>query len=126
MRRLRCARPTPSPRRLEDRRNRLYSLLEDGTYSRSVFSDRMKVLSNEEEQLNATITSLENEIRVAQSRNEERQLSQLKTVLERYQSAPVPGKKELLHSVISQITYTKEKKTKPADFQLDITLRDFF
>lgn len=112
--------------RLEDRRNRLYSLLEDGTYSRSVFSDRMKVLSNEEEQLNATITSLENEIRVAQSRNEERQLSQLKTVLERYQSAPVPGRKELLHSVISQITYTKEKKTKPADFQLDITLRDFF
>jgi Recombinase./Resolvase, N terminal domain. len=112
--------------RIDDRRNRLYSLLEDGTYSRAVFSDRMQVLTQEEENLNAAISSLESEIHVAQSRNEEKQLSQLETVLEHYQSAPIPGKKELLHSVISEILYTKEKKTKPADFQLDITLRDFF
>lgn len=31
--------------KLEDRRNRLYTLLEDGTYSREVFSERMQVLS---------------------------------------------------------------------------------
>ncbi|WP_312943038.1 recombinase family protein [Oscillibacter sp.] len=112
--------------RIEDRRNRLYSLLEDGTYSRAVFSERMQVLAQEEDQLKASIASLEEEIHITQSRNEEKQLSQLKTVLERYQSASVSGKKELLHSVISQVIYTKKKKTKPADFHLDITLCDFF
>lgn len=111
--------------RLEERRSRLYTLLEDGTYSRAVFSERMQVLSQEEEALKRAIAALEGDIRLELSRNKEKQLSQLRTVLERYQASSIPTRKELLRSVISDILYTKEKKTKPADFVLSIKLKDF-
>lgn len=111
--------------RLEERRNRLYSLLEDGTYSRTVFSERMQVLSQEESALHETISSLDADIRLELSRNKEKQLSHLRTVLERYGSSSVSGRKELLQSIISDILYTKEKKSKPADFTLSIKLKDF-
>lgn len=111
--------------KLEERRNRLYGLLEDGTYTRAVFSERMQILVQEETSLHDTISALESEIRVALSRNQEKQLAQLNTVLEQYQDAPLPGKKALLQSIIADIQYTKEKKTKPADFALSIKLVDF-
>jgi len=111
--------------KLEERRNRLYGLLEDGTYTRAVFSERMQVLVQEETSLHNSIFALESEIRTALSRNQEKQLSQLNTVLEQYQSASLSGKKVLLQSIISDIQYTKEKKTEPADFSLSIQLIDF-
>lgn len=110
--------------KLEERRSRLYSLLEDGTYSRSVFSERMQVLAQEETSLQDAIASLEGDIRLALSRNKEKQLSQLRAVLDRYQASPVSTRKELLQSIIKDIQYTKEKKTKPSDFALSITLLD--
>lgn len=111
--------------KLEDRRNRLYSLLEDGTYSRSVFSERMQVLAQEETSLKDTLAALDDEIHLALSRNKEKQLSQVKAVLSQYQTSDLYGRKSLLQSIISDIQYTKEKKTKPADFALSITLKDF-
>lgn len=110
--------------RLEERRNRLYSLLEDGTYSRTVFSERMQILAQEEATLKEAIASLEGDIRLELSRNKEKQLAQLRTVLDRYQSSSLPGRKELLRSIVSDIVYAKEKKTKPADFALSIRLKD--
>lgn len=111
--------------RLEERRSRLYTLLEDGTYTRTLFSERMQVLASEEATLADSISAIENNIRMDLSRNKEHQLSQIRTVLERYQAAPLPGRKELLRSIIEDILYTKEKKTKPADFTLSIKLKDF-
>lgn len=111
--------------KLEDRRNRLYSLLEDGTYSRALFSERMQVLAQEEASLQDAISSLESDIRVELSRNKEKQLSQIKTVLAQYQSSDLPSRKALLQSIISDIRYTKEKKTKPGDFALSLKLKDF-
>lgn len=112
--------------KLEDRRNRLYGLLEDGTYSRALFSERMQVLAKEEAALQEAISAAENEIHVALSRNKESQLAQLQTVLEHYRESTVAARKELLQSIIRDIRYTKEKKTKPSDFVLDIELRDLF
>ena len=111
--------------RLEERRSRLYSLLEDGTYSRTVFSERMQVLAREEDSLKEHISTLEGDIRLELSRNKEKQLAQLRTVLERYHSSSLPARKELLQSIVKEIRYTKEKKTKPADFVLSIQLKDF-
>jgi site-specific DNA recombinase len=111
--------------RLEERRSRLYSLLEDGTYSRAVFSERMQVLAQEEATLKEAIAALEGDIRLELSRNKEKQLAQLRTVLEQYRSSTIPARKKLLHSIIRDITYTKEKKTKPADFTISIELKDF-
>lgn len=111
--------------KLETRRNKLYTLLEDGTYTRALFSQRMQVLATEESSLLAAISAVENDIRTELSKNKERQLSQLRTVLDRYQASSLSGRKELLHSIVEDIRYTKEKKTKPADFALSILLKDF-
>ena len=111
--------------KLETRRTRLYDLLEDGTYSRDIFAQRMQLLEDEEQHLQEAIASISEEIRVATSRSQERQLQQLRTVLRLYQDADVAARKELLRSVIKDIRYTKLKKSKPADFSLDITLLEF-
>ena len=110
--------------KLEDRRNRLYSLLEDGTYTRALFSERMQVLAQEEASLKNTLSALNDEIHLALSRNQEKQLARLHTVLGSYQSSSLAVRKDLLQSIISDIQYTKEKKTKPADFSLSIKLKD--
>lgn len=112
--------------KLEERRNRLYSLLEDGTYTRAVFSERMQKLCQDETSIQDTIAALEQDIRIELSRNKERQLQQIRLVLERYQSSSISARKELLQSIIHDVQYTKEKKTKPADFSIRITLNDLF
>lgn len=112
--------------KLEQRRSRLYSLLEDGTYSRPLFSERMQVLLRDEDAAREGLSVLEEEIARLSSRNQEKQARQLRTVLEAYESADVSGRKALLYSVVKEIRYTKEKKTKPADFALSIELLDFF
>ena len=113
-------------RKLDDRRNRLYSLLEDGTYSRSLFSERMQNLVQEEQQLKADLSNTKEDIRKELSRNKEKQLSKLKTVLSRYQRASLPAQKNMLHSVVDMIYYTKGKKTKPGDFSVSIMLHNFY
>lgn len=111
--------------KLESRRNRLYTLLEDGTYSRSLFAERMQVLTSEEERLKEAAAAVEEDIRAALSHNKEKQLEHIQTVLAHYQDSSLSGRKELLQSIIQDVRYTKEKKTKPADFALSIQLIDF-
>lgn len=120
------ARAEKKQQKLTARRERLYTLLEDGTYTRQVFADRMAVLEQEERELAGIISALRDDLHTALARNEEKQLAQIRTVLEQYGSASLPGRKDLLRSIITVITYTKEKKTKPADFHLDIMLQNFF
>ena len=111
--------------KLEERRNRLYSLLEDGTYTPAVFNQRMEVLTREETELQEIIEALEGDITLELARNKERQLEQLRTVLAQYEGSTLAGRKALLQSIIDKIFYTKEKKTKPADFAISIRLIDF-
>ncbi len=108
--------------RLSSRRDRLYSLLEDGVYTREVFAQRMEILNKDETSLQAHIAALQEEIRSALGRDKRAQLERLRTVLERYGTSSLAAKKELLYSVVSVIRYTKKKKTKPADFSLDVVL----
>lgn len=111
--------------KLEDRRNRLYGLLEDGTYTRALFSERMQLLTREEQTVQEALAAADAELTRLRSRNQEKQLEQLRTVLDHYQSSPLSGKKALLQSIVSDVLYTKEKKTKPADFALSVKLIDF-
>lgn len=111
--------------KLEDRRNRLYTLLEDGTYSKDLFTERMQILTAEERRLREALSDVNEDLRAAKSQNQKKQLEQLKTVLAHYQQSSIPARKALLQSIIADIQYTKEKKTKPADFALSITLVDF-
>ena len=111
--------------KLDARRNRLYVLLEDGTYTKDLFSERMKVLETEEATLQTALDDARSELQKLTSRNDELQLAQIRNVLEHYHDADLPARKSMLQSIISDIRYTKSKKTKPADFSLDISLIDF-
>ena len=47
----------------------------------------------------------------------------IRGVLDAYEAADAAGRNALLKSVISDVWYTKAKKTKPLDFLLDVHLR---
>ena len=47
----------------------------------------------------------------------------IRAVLDAYHASDAAHKNALLHTVIELITYRKEKKTKPADFDLDFVLK---
>ena len=110
--------------RLDSRRDRLYTFLEDGTYTREIFAQRMAVLSEDEERLRGRIEELEGKVRTELGRDKRKQLERLKEVLANYQEASLAGKKDLLQSIVAVIYYTKKKKTKPADFSIEVVLRE--
>lgn len=111
--------------KIDGRRSRLYTFLEDGTYTKDLFAERMRLLEEEEKHLKEAIASVSDEIRAAGAQNKAAQLARLKTVLSHYRESGLPGRKSLLQSIVEDIQYSKEKKTKPADFSLSISLRDF-
>lgn len=102
---------------------RLHELLELGEYDLPTYRERM-------EAVRAKISGLESHLEATQRRLEEAkaydpaaQAARVRSVLEAYESGDAAQRNALLHSVISVIYYHKEKKTKPADFDLDIVLR---
>lgn len=111
--------------KLDARRNRLYVLLEDGTYTKDLFTERREVLESEEATLQAALDDARSELQKLTSRNDELQLAKIRNVLEHYHGADLPARKSMLQSIVSDIRYTKLKKTKPADFTLDLSLIDF-
>ena len=102
----------------------LYTFLEDGTYTREVFAQRMAVLSGDGERLRGRIEELEGKIRAELGRDKRKQLERLKDVLANYQEASLAGKKDLLRSIVAVIYYPKRKKTKPGDFSVNVILRE--
>ena len=76
------------------------------------------------------ITALEGHQNVAQQRLREAkaydpslQAKRIEAVLDAYQAGDAAQRNALLHSVIEVIYYRKEKKTKPADFELDFVMK---
>lgn len=98
---------------------RLHELLELGEYDLSTYRERMAVVKEK-------ISTLErhqedNQLRLEQavSHDPAAQAASIQAVLGAYQTSDAAHRNALLHSVIEVITYHKEKKTKPADFDLD-------
>lgn len=102
---------------------RLHDLLELGEYDLPTYRERMKVVMEK-------ITALEGHQNVAQKRLREAkaydpslQAKRIEAVLDAYQAGDAAQRNALLHSVIEVIYYRKEKKTKPADFELDFVMK---
>ena len=102
---------------------RLHDLLELGEYDLPTYRERMKVVMEK-------ITALEGHQNVAQQRLREAkaydpslQAKRIEAVLDAYQAGDAAQRNALLHSVIEVIYYRKEKKTKPADFELDFVMK---
>ena len=103
---------------------RLHELLEMGEYDLPTYRERMAAVK---EKLADTERRLvEAQLRLEQARDYEPsvQADNIRAVLDAYSTSGAAHKNALLHSVIEVIIYHKEKKTKPADFQLDFVLKN--
>ena len=100
--------------RLAERRERLYRLVEEGVYSPALFSQRMQALERDAQ-------ALEQAAAEAPPPPPEPE----RTALDCWRAAGPAGKRALLRTLIREIVYEKEKKTKPAEFSLTVILRDF-
>ena len=107
----------------EGQKSRLYELLELGEYDLPTFRERMPVVKEKLARLEAK----EKEILSAMDRDRQidpqAQARKIAAVLDAYDSADIPQRNALLHSVIDHAEYTKAKKTKPTDFTLQTFLK---
>ena len=107
----------------QKQKTRLYELLEMGEYDLPTFRERMAAVRQKIEKLEkreADACRAANDARLA---DPAAMVQKLQAVLDTYWTSDAAGRNALLRSVIDQITYHKEKKTKPADFYLDIQLK---
>lgn len=102
----------------------LHDLLEDGTYDRVTFKERMAKAEAEQEALRTRQTDIEKRIQRATSRDKVIMLNQLTSVLQLYPTLPNAEKNQMLKSVIDFVIYRKEPKTRPTNFTLEVHLKD--
>lgn len=109
--------------KVDQKKNRLYDLLEDGTYDRATFKERLALAENEVTKLEELRAALEAQIQEARGVNRVKVISYLDTVLDLYPSLDPAGKNQLLKAIIDKVIYRKEKKSRPLDFSLEIHLK---
>ena len=104
-------------------KNRLYELLELGEYDLELFRERLAAVKEKRAALEKKEAELERSLREIQCSNPALLAEKIRAVLDAYSTADAAGKNALLKSVLESVWYKKEKKTKPADFQLQFVLR---
>ena len=109
--------------KLGQRKSRLYDLLEDGTYDRDTFRERMARAEQEEAELQAKKDELDEKVREARGLRRVQIISLLTSALDLYPTLDAAGKNQLLKSIVDKVIYRKEKKSKPTDFSLEIHLK---
>jgi hypothetical protein len=107
------------------KKTRLYSFLEDGLYDRATFMERMALAEKEISSLTSRIeTAAANRAAIESSSTAELK-SKLETALTLWPESSPAARNNLLKSLISDAEYYKDKKTKPRDFQITLSLRRF-
>lgn len=102
----------------------LHDLLEDGTYDRATYKERMAKAEAEQESLLLQQADVEHRIQRAMSRDKANMLSKLTSVLQLYPTLDNEGKNQILKSIVNYAVYRKSPKSKPGDFTLEIILKD--
>ena len=106
-------------------KTRLYELLELGEYDIPTFRERMAAVKSKIEALEKEEYDAKAAIeRLTEARPAE-QAAKIRAVLAAYESSDPAHRNALLKSIINVIWYSKEKKTKPADFELQIDLKPY-
>lgn len=107
------------------KKTRLYSFLEDGIYDRATFMERMALAEKEISSLTSRIeTAAANRAAIESSSTAELK-SKLETALTLWPESSPAARNNLLKLLISDAEYYKDKKTKPRDFQITLSLRRF-
>ena len=109
--------------KLDQRKARLYDLLEDGTYDRETFRSRMALAEQEDSDLEKQRADLEARILEIRGLNRTKVIGYLDSVLDLYPALDPAGKNQLLKAIVEKVIYRKEKKSKPSEFFLEIHLK---
>lgn len=105
---------------IEVKRNNIHDFLEDGTYTKEKFMDRMSKLDEEEQQIIEFIDELNQRLSFEKERdaNQNQVIPAISNALEVFEMCDARQKNILLKSFIHKIMYTRE--TKKDDFLLKI------
>ena len=104
-------------------KTRLHELLELGEYDLATYRERMAAVKAKLEDLECRQSEAQLRLDQAASYDPSVQAANIQAVLDAYHTSDAAHKNALLHTVIEQIMYRKEKKTKPAEFELDFILK---
>lgn len=105
----------------ETKRDNIHDLLEDGTYTKDKFIDRLNKVEMEEQQVLELIASLNEKIALEREKdsNLNRTFPAISNALEVFEQCDARQKNILLKSFIDKIMYTRTSKKE--DFKLDIS-----
>lgn len=107
------------------KKTRLYSFLEDGIYDRATFMERMALAEKDLSHLTADLEAAKQHRAAIDASNSAALIDHIQTALTLWPESSPASRNALLKSLIADAEYTKEKKTKPRDFQISLTLRRF-
>ncbi|RPF41887.1 DNA invertase Pin-like site-specific DNA recombinase [Hydrogenoanaerobacterium saccharovorans] len=108
----------------KQQRSRLHDLLEQGVYDIPTFTERSKALEEKLATLQEQATAQHDAIKKAQGTNKLKMYKKIKSVLQAYETADAQKRNMMLKSIIREIVYKKEQKSKPHDFALSISFKD--
>ena len=103
-------------------KNRLHELLELGEYDLPTYRERMSAVKEKIEELERRREDARLRLEQA-AHGPSRQAAGIRTVLDAYGASDAAHRNALLHTVIERVIYRKEKKTRPAAFELEVILR---
>lgn len=110
-------------KKLEQQRERLYDLLEQGVYTTELFMERSERLAARISDVQTSIKKAEQELEEERERNRARAeiIPRVEHVLEQYKATTDPKKKNaLLKSVLEKVVYIKEKHERGKQFTLKV------
>ena len=106
-------------------KNRLYELLELGGYDIPTFRERMEAVKGKIAALERKEAETRRTIDHAKTADPQALAQRIRAVLDAYGSSDNAQRNALLKSVIDQVWYSKAKKTKPNDFDIQLDLKPF-
>ena len=104
-------------------KTRLHELLEMGEYDLPTYRERMAAVMAKLGDLEIRQADAQRRLEQARSYDPAAQAASIQAVLDAYHTGDAAHKNALLHTVLEVVIYRKEKKTKPADFDLDFVLK---
>lgn len=104
-------------------KNRLHELLEMGEYDLPTYRERMAAVKEKTADIERRLEEARRRLDQARAYEPTVQAANIRAVLDAYWSSDAARRNALLRSVVDVIIYRKEKKTKPADFELEFILK---
>lgn len=111
---------------IKKQQSKLHELLECEIYSVETFLDRQQALQLQLDTLNSEYAAVKKQADSVKIVDIEQTKQNISDVLSCYWQADISTRNHLLKTVIEKVVYFKDKKTKPADFTLEIKLNQAF